>query len=227
MILKYSRLFAFQTTLFVFSILPAVVMANSASRAGDLELTLQTRYVDSFEANFDGGASVDVNSDVGFGFGLGYNLSDNLLLRGNLSWAITSYAGSRVLDDGSGTVQNFGSDLEASTLGFGADYYFGEGKIAPFIGGTVGWTFVDTNIPSGPPSNVCWYDPWWGYVCNTSRPTFSETEFSYSAVLGLRFDVNRSVFMRASIGESYIEYDHAIRDSDMTFFQFDLGFVLD
>ena len=134
------------------------VLADSINRAQKLELTLQTRYLESTEVNFDGGASADINSDLGFGFGVGYNLNDKLALRGNMSWLSARYSATRVLDDVSGTRQNFSSRLDAATLSFGADYYFTKGRFSPFINGSIGWTFVETNIPAGRPITTCWWD---------------------------------------------------------------------
>jgi prepilin-type N-terminal cleavage/methylation domain-containing protein len=48
-----------------------------------------------------------------------------------------------------------------------------------FVGG-LGWTWVDTNIPSGLPETFCWYYPWWGSYCATGTPTHDTTKFSYN-----------------------------------------------
>ncbi len=202
------------------------VLADSINRAQKLELTLQTRYLESTEVNFDGGASADINSDLGFGFGVGYNLNDKLALRGNMSWLSASYSATRVLDDGSGTRQNFGSRLDAATLSFGADYYFTKGRFSPFINGSIGWTFVDTNIPAGLPSTVCWWDPWWGYLCDTVQPTVNDTEVSYGAAVGFRYDITDKTFLRASIGQHYIDYSRSVGDSDYLVSQLEFGFAL-
>lgn len=202
------------------------VLADSINRAQKWELTLQTRYLESTEVNFDGGASADINSDLGFGFGVGYNLNDKLALRGNMSWLSASYSATRVLDDGTDTRQNFGSELDASTLSFGADYYFTKGKFSPFINGSIGWTFVDTNIPAGIPITTCWWDPWWGYLCNTVQPSVSDTEVSYGAAVGFRYDITDKVFLRASIGQYYIDYSRSVGDSDYLVSQFEFGFTL-
>jgi opacity protein-like surface antigen len=202
------------------------VPADSINRAQKWELTLQTRYLESTEVNFDGGASVDINSDLGFGIGVGYNLDNQLALRGNVSWLSASYAATRILDDGAGTRQEFGSRLDASTLSFGADYYFTKGRFSPFVNGSIGWTFVDTNIPAGRPITTCWWDPWWGYICDTFQPSISETEVSYGAAVGFRYNITDKAFLRASIGQYYIDYSRSEDDSDYFVSQFEFGFTL-
>ena len=37
----------------------------------------------------------------------------------------------------------------------------------PYVTGGIGYAFIDTNIPDSPPQTACWWDPWWGYVCDT------------------------------------------------------------
>ncbi len=225
MSVKMPRIFLSIAGLLLLAI-PQINMAAGSSRAGEYELTFQARHMDSTTISFDNEAGADINSDLGFGFSFGYNVNDNLALRGKLSWLSAGYTATRILDDGNGTVEKYSSTLDASTLGFGADYYFGRGKISPFVGGSIGWTFVDTNIPSGPPSSVCWWDPWWGYVCNTTRPTFSSTEFSYGAEIGFRFDLNKKTFIRTSIGEYYIDYSNTSGDTSSSVILVDFGVML-
>jgi len=75
-----------------------------------------------------------------------------------------------------------------------------EGPISPFIEAGFGWTNVDSNIISGPPITGCWWDPWWGYICDTFFSTYSENLTSYSAAAGLRWDFNNYYGMRAAYG---------------------------
>lgn len=202
-------------------------IAAPGGRAQTFEFTLMTRHVDSATVNFDGGARADINKDMGFGFGLGYNFDDHLAVRGLFSWHSTSYEATRVLDDGNGTTVSFGSRLDTTTMDIGVDYNFLADRLTPFISAALGWTFVDTNIPAGIPVTVCWWDPWWGYLCDTVQPTVSETEFSYRAAIGLRYDINSNIFVRASAGKYFIDYDKATSDSDNLVTQLDFGFKFD
>ena len=88
--------------------------------------------------------------------------------------------------------------LYANTIRFNATWNI-LGDFTPFVVGGIGSTYIDTNIPNGPPSNQCWYDPWWGYYCGIYVPTKTAYYVSYSGGLGVRFDLDRSIFLRASV----------------------------
>ena len=220
------RLFV-EVFIFLWLFYSSCAMAASVNRAGTYEFTLLTRQVDAAAVNFEGGARADINDDLGFGFGLGYNIDNHLAVRGLFSWHSTSYSATRVLDDGSGTTVSFGSRLDTTTMDIGVDYNFLADRLTPFVSAALGWTFVDTNIPAGIPVTVCWWDPWWGYLCNTVQPTVSETEFSYRAAIGVRYDINSNIFVRASFGKYFIDYDKATSDSQNLVTQLDFGFKFD
>jgi len=62
-------------------------------------------------------------------------------------------------------------------------------SLSPLAG--IGWTWIDTNIPDGPPVGGCWWDPWWGYVCTTTYPTKTKSAFSYQATLGVLGNIEK------------------------------------
>ena len=80
--------------------------------------------------------------------------------------------------------------IDWRTIRFFGTFHFLESNFTPFVTAGLGWTYIDTNIPSGPPETWCWY--WYG--CSTFVPTETSTEFSYNAGLGLRLDVGKGVF---------------------------------
>ena len=216
---KSSRLFI-QIVLLLMVGLPQISLA--AGRAGNMDFTFLTRYVDETNVDFDGGTSVNVDDELGFGFSLGYYVNNNLALTGSLSWLSSDYTVNFLADDN--VARSYRSRMDNSTLSFGADYYFSEGKVSPFISGQFGWTFVDTNIPAGPPTSYCWWDPWWGYICDTDQPTVSESALSYGIAAGLRFDLNKNTFLKASIGEYFIDFDNSQGSNGKVITQFELGF---
>ena len=170
--------------------------ASYADRRDNFEFTLIVPFVMSEEVEFDGGASIDINDDPGFGFGMGYHYTDNFALRGDVTWNSVSYDATRVLDDGNGTEERYSGKLDIFALSFGGDYYFTTGTLSPFVNGNVGWTNIDTNITDGGGDTVCWWDPWWGYVCDTILTTYQEDYWHYGVGAGLRLDLNRSTFLR-------------------------------
>jgi hypothetical protein len=102
--------------------------------------------------DFKGGSSLETDDELGFSFGLGYNLSQRLLLTGELD--VGSFSGI-------------------------ATWHFMDGPITPYVSATLGWTWVDSNIADGPPQVGCWWDPWYGYICTSLTETKSDTSMSY------------------------------------------------
>ncbi|MBD3855301.1 MAG: porin family protein, partial [Acidobacteria bacterium] len=69
---------------------------------------------------------------------------------------------------------------------------------------------IDTNIPSGPPTTGCWWDPWWGYVCYSSYPTETTDAFSYQALLGIRYEFdNDRTFLRLGYTSQWMSFSSA------------------
>ena len=96
------------------------------------------------------------------------------------------------------------------------------GNFTPFVTGGMGWTYIDTNIPSGLPENVCWAYPWYGYYCATYVQTQSTTRFSYNVGAGLRLDAGRGVFRAA--GEFAVGgLRRLVRLGNVTQYRIDIG----
>jgi len=176
-------------------------------RGGNMEFFLPLTYTDATTVNGQGGSSVDINADWGFGFGMGYNISDNFQINGTFTWASRSYDAKAVKDDG--TTQRYSNYMESSTISLNGVYYFMKGDITPFISGGVGITYVDTNIQTGPASGTCWNDPWYGYVCSSYVPTKTENDISYNAGIGVRMDVNRQFGLQAGYYKTWIDISKA------------------
>ena len=90
--------------------------------------------------------------------------------------------------------------------------------------GGIGWTFVDSNIPSGPPEGVCWWDPWYGYVCTAYQNTYTKNYFSYNLGLGARWDVYPGFFLRGSVGWQWMDLGKA-GTTDFMGGRLDLGYM--
>jgi opacity protein-like surface antigen len=116
--------------------------------------------------------------------------------------------------------------MESSTVSLNGAYYFMSGNFTPFVSGGIGYAFIDTNIPEGPPVNTCWVDPWGGYVCNSYVPTKTESDFSYNAGLGVRFDVNRQFGLQAGYYKSWIDFSNASDTPDFDIWRMDFIFRL-
>jgi len=201
----------------------AADIMSLSDRKDRWEVTFQTNYLESKDIEFDGGAEARLNEEWMFGFGVGYNFDEHWALDFDLNWNDVGYSGTRVLDDNS--TEQVSGTLFTNSMMFTGIYHFSAKRFTPFVGASAGWTFVDSNIASGPPETICWYDPFWGYICNTIQPTFTTTEFTYGASAGFRFDVKDNLFLRLSAGKKWIDFSRANSTPSFTSFRFDIGLM--
>ena len=194
---------------------------NSPSRAGKWEFTLQPQYTHSTSFDSGTGTSGTVDSALGFGFGVAYNLNANFSLGGDWFWNQANYNATVTPAAGNpNPAYNVNGTLNTSTIRFNATWNFLPGDFTPFVVGGIGSTYVDTNIPNGPP--VCWYDPWYGYYCGT--PTKTYYYVSYSGGLGLRWEVDRNVFLRAVAIRQWLDVGGSLGQPYTDQYRFDVGF---
>jgi opacity protein-like surface antigen len=211
----------FLTTAVAGLAIPATATADSyRSRAEHWEFTVQMRYLDDQTFDHVSGSRLDVDSDIGWGFGFAYNFNDHLSLGMDIGWNSPSYDATIVTDTGSYQAR---AELETSSIQLNLLYNFIAGPVTPFVGVGIGSTFIDTNIPAGPPGTSCYWDPWYGYVCYGYQPTYSDSRFSYNASVGVRWDVTRDVFLRAALGSHWIDMANG-GDQDFTFGRLEIGF---
>ena len=188
----------------------AVDMTSDRSREGRYEITLQPRYLASKTIDFEGGTSIDTDADLGFGMGFGYNITNKFALHLDWSWASSNYQAKIGTSTGGtlGTTTASGS-LDSSTIALNLSYYFLDGPLTPFVLGGIGWTWVDSNVPSGLPQTGCWWDPWYGYICTSYQETYAKDYFSYSLGLGGRWDVSPGFFLRGSVVWQWMDLGEA------------------
>ena len=203
----------------------AAAAQNSPPRGGKWEFTLQPQYTHSQSFDSGNGSGGTVDSSLGFGFGVAYNLSNNLSLGGDFFWNQANYNTTVAPAPGNNLApQNLSGTLQTNTLRFNATWNFLPGDFTPFVVGGIGSTYIDTNIPNGIPQNVCWYDPWWGYYCGTYLPTKTAYYVSYSGGVGLRWEIDRSVFLRAVAVRQWLDVGGALGQPYSDQYRFDVGF---
>ena len=182
-------------------------------RGGTMEFILPLIYTDSTMIKGQGGSSLQINSDWNTGFGFGYNINDHFQVNGLFTWSSRSYDATVVKTDG--TTRRYSNYMDTSNFAVNGVYYLLEGQFTPFISAGIGYAFVDTNIQNGPPTDTCWWDPWYGNVCTSYVPTKTESDWSYNAGIGIRYDVNRSFALQGSYNKMWIEADKVKPDFDM------------
>ncbi len=202
-------------------------MMQLSNRGGGFEVVLQSKYGYSKSLEGQNGSGADLNGGWGWGFGFGYNFDEHWGFNFDISWRSSNYDATVLAEDENGNTElvNYSSRLDTSSTQFSGTYNFLDKRFTPYVSGIIGWTFIDTNIPTGPPQNWCWWDPWWGYICSQYVPTLSETDFTYGGALGVRFDVTRSVFLRASYNKIWIDFQKAAAE-DFDAIRLDIGFLM-
>jgi hypothetical protein len=205
----------------------AADLTSYRNREGRYEITLQPRYLASKTIDFEGGTSIEIDSDLGFGMGFGYNLTNKFAMHLDWSWASANYQAKIGTTDSAGnptgTTTASGS-LDSSTIALNLSYYFMDGPLTPFVLGGIGWTWVDSNIPSGPPTGSCWWDPWYGYICSSYQNTYAKDYFSYNLGLGGRWDVTPGFFLRGSVVWQWMDVGKA-GTTDFPGGRLDIGFI--
>lgn len=210
------------TILLMSSLLSAESISAPGARTGQWQISLIPSYTNSQSIQFEGGAVADINSHSGFGIGIGYNFSDHLELDLDIGSANANYIGTRVSDDGA-TSEKYNGTYYTSHMNLGLTFNLMAARLTPFIKGNLGLTYVDSGIPTGNIGTICWYDPWWGYYCGPYAQTYTTSDLSYGADLGLRFDITNAIFLKGSVGLSYLDVDKS-STPESTIYKFIVGF---
>jgi len=197
-----------------------------AGRAGKWDFTLQPQYTQGTDVGGANGSTAKIDSDYGFGFGLAYNFSDRFSLGGELTWSQADYTANVVgAPPFPGLSTTISGEMYTSTLRLNGTWHLLPGPLTPFLTGGLGYTYVDTNIPEGPPTSSCWWDPWTGLTyCGTYYPTRTDSYFSYLAGAGVRWDSPQSFFLRGVVLQQYLDVGGAVGTLDTTQYRIDLGF---
>ena len=197
-------------------------MTRGSSRADKWEFSIQTRYTWAKDYSSDDGSSLDLSDDLGWGFGFGYNLSEQFNLGCVFAWSSRSYSAVIASADDPAETRTYGNYMDTSTFALTGDYTIGKGRFKPYVGGNLGWLALDTNITAGVGSG-CWYYPYYGYVCGSYPVTYGTNAFTYGLGLGLRFDLTPGAFLK-------VGWDHQwndINEMDSTdMLRIDLGFMM-
>src|SRR5512145_2319374 len=77
--------------LFVCALLAIAFSSPALAQEGTWEFVFDLNYQDSYDIDFNGGSTADVDSDLGFGIGAAYNFNDHLQLQMLLDWLNVDY----------------------------------------------------------------------------------------------------------------------------------------
>ena len=201
------------------SLSAAAFAQDYTNRARRWDFTLNMTGTDGKSHTFSGGGSARTNTGVGFGFGFDYNADRHWAWGIDFSWASIDYSAN--IQPGPGNPNpafNGRGSLDTSRFDFHGIYHLFTGPFTPFVRAGLGTTYVDTNIPAGPP--ICWAYPWYGTYCGV--PTAGAWYFTTNVAAGLRFDFPRGAFVRGQVGRMWTYFDAGTPTTDS--FRIEIGF---
>ena len=205
-------------------LLAGATAADAQYREGRWEFSLGTFYQLGTEVEAENGSTIDTSDDFGFTLGGGYNFSDRLATTFAFQWAGVGYDATGMDEDGNDF--DIRGKYDSFTLSANLVLNLADGPFVPYVGAGIGWTWIDTNIPSGPPTTGCWWDPWWGYVCYSSYPTETTDAFSYQALLGVRYEFdNDRTFLRLGYTSQWMDFSSASGTPRFDVIVLDIGWM--
>ncbi|MCW8925142.1 MAG: porin family protein [Xanthomonadales bacterium] len=194
------------------------------SRDGRFESSAVMALQNGAEKEFEGGSTLDIDSELGWGFSLGWNWTQNLNLSYRLLSTKPNYTATLVIDGDSPDPLSIEHEMSKYSHQFNLTYNFMDGSFTPFIVAGIGVASVDSNVPTGALEGACWWDPWWGYICYTDWKSYTSTELAYNLGLGFRWDINTALFTRGSYSVEYIDLDSGTLDFGTFIFELGLMF---
>lgn len=219
---------------FLRNFIPVIILAITAtmaqaqfldghgrSRAGFWEFTMQSVYSASQSIEGAGGSSLDLQDNLGWGFGLSYHFNDHFNLGMDFSWSSINY-NARIIDEANpDDLLRYSEKLDLNTTSFTGKWNIMKGPMTPYVSGSIGWTLVDTNVFAGYEDGCYWY-PWWGYVCGPVATSYGTNATSYGLGLGGRYEVTPKFSISASYDYKWLDID-AIDGSSL--FRVSFGFL--
>ena len=191
-------------------ILLAVISSNVQadfydSRVKKWEFYLAPQITDSKDLQFENGATANLEQDSSLGFGVGYNLNSHIELALEFVSNDTNYTSTAIPEDPAESPVTSRGSIYTSTINFGFTFNFLTTPFTPYVTANLGSTYIDSGIYTGNVGTGCWWYPYWGYICGPVAQTYTSTELSYGAALGLRYDFNRKLYMKGEARKSFID----------------------
>ena len=201
----------------------AQVDAKQTKRDGKWEATFQLINNQSEFVDGGNGSSLDIDSDVGWGFSLGYNVNEHFLLNYEFASTTPGYIATIAEDGNAGNTEVIDHSMDLFQSQFNAIYNFSTEQLTPYVQAGIGWTYVDSNIADGPPDGVCYWDPWWGYICDSYQDTFSDNTFTYNVAAGFRYELDNHLLFKLSYQQVWLDMGKA--DTSLGMIRLEIGSI--
>lgn len=196
--------------------------AKQTKRDGKWESGFKLLNSQSTDINSDEGSSIDIDSDIGWGFTLGYNVNSHILV--NYEFTSTTPKYDATIVDEEGGSHSIKHKMSIFNSQINVVYNFMTEQFTPFVQAGLGWSYLDSNIADGPPNGVCWWHPIWGYICESYQNTHDDTRFSYNVAAGVRYELDNNLFFRASYQQNWADLSGS-DDLTMGIFHLEVGSI--
>ncbi len=188
--------------------------AREADRAQTWEFGIDVIAMSSENLSGTEGSALNVDSEIGWGFMAGYNFTNRFALAFDANWFRPDYSASRIIEN-TRAIDTIQAELDIVNFQLKGVFNVLDRALTPFVELGVGWTDVDSNIITGPPTTGCWWDPWWGYICDTFFTTYGDTRTSYMAAAGLRWDLPNGLSLKAAYARQEVDTSRATDDASL------------
>lgn len=202
---------------------PSIGSAQGTTREPGYEFGIDVLYQLSTDSKFDGGSKLDMDDDIGAALTFGYRFNPKVELQFGLDWAETNYKGTLQSASFPGLSADVHGDMESFAFRVNGVYNFLDRPLTPFVSGGIGYSWIDTNIPTGQVQVGCWWDPWYGQICTPYQPTKSVEAFTYQVGVGARWDLLQNFTLRFMWEHAWFDISHAT--STPAWDQFKVGAV--
>jgi opacity protein-like surface antigen len=180
------------------------------SRIGKTEVYGIGQYLHSDEITFEGPRG-DVKTkmdDTGLGgFGVAYHFNDFFSVRTDLMFGGATFNAD--VPTRTGGVIPIKQDAFIQTGRLNVDYNMINRRLTPFLTAGIGYQYTETELENAPPVETCWWDPWYGWVCYYDHPVAWQTDFTWNAGGGVRWNVTDNLFLKASVNATWLQYSGA------------------
>ena len=199
----------------------AAAQSKETNRAETWDLSVQTRYTAETDYSNSNGASLSLSDDLGWGFGFDYNMNEKVSLGLLIAWRSINYNATYTDATDPTDIGYYGGELDTGTFAAMGQWNILPKTLTPYANAAIGWTLVDTNIVADYQVG-CWYDPWWGYVCNGYESTYGSDGVSYALGAGIRWEPKDSVYIQIGYEADWLDLDNV---DQYNIFRVDLGFM--
>jgi opacity protein-like surface antigen len=205
-------------------LVPSLANAQFYSGQPQWDWSIGAVYQLSETSTGSNGSFMNIEDEIGLGISFNYNFNRRFGLGVDLDWLSPDYQVELVSDDD--PTQSLSIDHRASQWNGrikGTLNFVEEGPLVPYAQLGIGWSWFDSNVADGPPQTGCWWHPWWGYICSNFYSTFSSTEFSYGAALGLRYVMRGGMTWKLSVNQYWLDVGSAGGDPELNAARLEIG----